>query len=312
MGGLRRFRPLCGVLLAIQACAGTDPPASSPAETPPAAAAVPETPTKAATSSSELPAVTGARGQNNILALEVTRAGFGPAGQAAPAGLRHYTVELRGISRVKADVSLEFRPFVFLQDERGCISRPQSNVQGLTRPFSESAAFSSKTLIEGQLAFLVPEDTRQVRLLVAPAKGDGIIVPAGPEFQPAWPAPIHTIDDGTTLRVHVLPTPAAPPALPKPPAGHDYIVLDVVVENLKATQGIEFQTSQQLRLIGPGKAFVQPAPVSGQLPCRLEDGDLVPPGHARRLMVVYELPIGAPRRLQYRGFEKDEATVDLQ
>jgi hypothetical protein len=33
---------------------------------------------------------------------------------------------------------------------------------------------------------------------------------------------------------------------------------------------------------------------------------------ARRLMLVYEMPAGTPRRLQYKGFEVNETTVDLK
>jgi hypothetical protein len=57
--------------------------------------------------------------------------------------------------------------------------------------------------------------------------------------------------------------------------------------------------------------FVQPSPLTTQLGCRLDDGDVIPPGHTRRLQAVYDMPAGEPRRLQYRGFEKEEATVDL-
>jgi hypothetical protein len=42
------------------------------------------------------------------------------------------------------------------------------------------------------------------------------------------------------------------------------------------------------------------------------DGDVIPPGHVRRFLLVYDMPAGAPRRLQYRGFEVDEASLDLE
>ena len=90
-----------------------------------------------------------------------------------------------------------------------------------------------------------------------------------------------------------------------------HVVLDFVIENLKSTQGIEFTTSQQLRLVDPQGAFVQLDASTKELGCRLEDGDVIPPGQARRFMASYELPAGAPLRLQYRGFEVEEATVDL-
>ena len=89
------------------------------------------------------------------------------------------------------------------------------------------------------------------------------------------------------------------------------VVLDFVIENLKSTQGIEFTTSQQLRLVDPEGKFVQLDASTKTLGCRLEDGDVVPPGQSRRFMAAYEFPAGAPLRLQYRGFEVEETSVDL-
>jgi len=45
-----------------------------------------------------------------------------------------------------------------------------------------------------------------------------------------------------------LPHPA-PARLGDAPAGHKYVLLDFVVENLRNTQGIEFATSQRLRRV---------------------------------------------------------------
>lgn len=110
----------------------------------------------------------------------------------------------------------------------------------------------------------------------------------------------------------MLPSPEPPPPLPPPAAGREHVVLDFVIENLKSTQGIEFTTSQQLRLALPDGNFVQASPLTKLIGCRLEDCDVIPPGHARRFLAVYDMLVGAPRRLQYRGFEIDEATVDVQ
>jgi hypothetical protein len=57
--------------------------------------------------------------------------------------------------------------------------------------------------------------------------------------------------------------------------------------------------------------FIQPAAATGELGCRLDDLDVVPPGHVRRLMAAYDVPAGTSMRLQYRGFEVDEISVDL-
>lgn len=256
--------------------------------------------------------VSGPPRANKYLQLGVTEAGF-DSGRSAPPGLRYYTVGLRGIGRSRGnDFLLEFQRFVFAQNEHGCISRPVPNATWLKRPFGKTAIFTSANPTEGQLAFLVPDDSLRIRVLIAPVGPGGLVVPAGKDFTPAWPTPIQTIEDGSTLRVLVLPSPALPAALPPPAAGRKQVVLDFVIENLKSTQGIEFTTSQQLRLIDQSGTFIQPSALTKQIGCRLDDGDVIPPGHSRRFQAVYDMPAGESRRLQYRGFEVDETTVDLE
>jgi hypothetical protein len=137
-------------------------------------------------------------------------------------------------------------------------------------------------------------------------------VPAGDDFKPAWPEPLHTIEDGTTMRILVLPSPATPAGLPPAAPGKELVMLDVVVQNLSADHGIEFQPSQQLRLIDAAGQFVMASPATQQIGCRMDDNDLIPPAQSRRVMAVYEMPAGTARRLQYRGFEKEETVVDLR
>lgn len=262
--------------------------------------------------SSEVAAITGTLRQNRFLKLMATEAGFvDPTDRTPPLGQRYYTIGLRGSSRSRSDVIIDIRKFVFAQDDRGCISRPEVSASWLSQPFGESAVFSANKLTDGQLAFPVPKDSSRFRVLIAPAEGEGLIVPVGRDFSPSWPTPTTTIEDGSTLRVIVLPEPEHTPALPPVTAEHEYVVLDFVIENLSTEQGIEFTTSQQLRLVDQSGKFVQPSAATQQIGCRLDDGDVVPPGHARRLQVVYDMPPGEPRRLQYRGFEVDEVTVDL-
>jgi hypothetical protein len=119
------------------------------------------------------------------------------------------------------------------------------------------------------------------------------------------------LEDGTTLRLLVLPASGRHTQLPSPPADRENVILDFVIENLRDDQGIEFSTTQQLRLIEPSGAFVQPSALTQQFGCRLDDGDVIPPRHSRRFLVAYEIPAGIPKRLQYRGFEVDETSVDL-
>lgn len=122
-----------------------------------------------------------------------------------------------------------------------------------------------------------------------------------------------TIDDGSTLKLHVLPSPAKPASLPAPASGREFVVLDVVIENLDAKRGIDFQGTMQLRLVDPAGAFIQPSsPLSSTLTCALGDTGVIPAGGPRRFACVYDVPAGMPRKLQYRGFEKDEVTVAIK
>jgi len=258
-------------------------------------------------------ALIGGVRQNDMLQLGVSEAGFGPAGREAPAGLRYYTVGLRGVSRSPTDiVDLPFDQSVFLQNDRGCVSQPERNVAELARPFGDNGSFLPTAPNEGQVAFLVPDDTKNVRLLIVPVRGGDIVLPAGAPFTPSYPAPLHTIQDGSTMRVLVLPTPGRPPSLPAPEAGREHVLLDLVVENLKPNKGIEFQTTQQLRLVDPSGGFIQPSPLSNELSCRMGDVGVVPGGNTRRFMLVYDVPAGMPLKLHFRGFEKDEAVVDIK
>lgn len=249
--------------------------------------------------------------QNSLLRLKVTGSGFDPAAPAAPPGQRYFTVALSGVGRSRSDVGIDVQRFVFAQDERGCISQPEADAPWLKNPLGAIPVFTAGRPTEGQIAFAVPDDSRQFRVLIAPAEIKSLAVPAGEDFTPSWPAPVSTIEDGTTLRVLVLPRGESSAANPRPAAGRMRVVLDFVIENLQSTQGIEFTTSQQLRLIDPQGKFVQLDASTNALGCRLEDGGIIPPGQARRLMAAYELPAGAPLRLQYRGFEVDETTIDL-
>lgn len=257
------------------------------------------------------PAVGPAR-QNDLMQLVLSEAGFSKTG-SPPAGQRYYTVGVRGVSRSPRDiVDLQPHQFFFLQNERGCVSQPERSAPGLTRPMGDTGSLPPTSANEAQLSFLVPEDTKQVRLLILPTRGGHITLPAGADFAPSWPAPQQTIQDGSTMKVHVLPTPRRPATLPAAAAGREFVVLDVVAESLKPNQGIDFQGTMQLRLMDPSGAFIQPSPLSNQLACTLGDEGVIPAGHARRFMYVYDVPAGMPLKLQYRGFEKDEVVVDIK
>ncbi len=199
----------------------------------------------------------------------------------------------------------------YVQTDQGCLASPGADRDGLFRPFGDEATFVPTGLNEGQMVFDVPAETRAVRLLVRAQRGGGLDVPAGTEFAPSWPTPVATITDGGTAVIHVLPKIAVPASLPTATDGRGRLAIDVVFENKSKASGIELQWIQ-LRLQTADGAYVDPSPLSAEVPCHLPDGGVIPPGTARRFTLMYELPDGAAAsRLQYRGFELQETTVDL-
>jgi hypothetical protein len=250
--------------------------------------------------------------RNTVVELAVTEASWSATDRPAPPGLRYYTLGLRGSSQSPTDiVELKFNDYAFLQNDQGCVAQPETDVSWLARPFAKLASFLPTAPNEGQLAFLVPSDTKSVRFLLRPVKGGALDLNVDDNFPPSWPAAARTIQDGSTMRVLVLPTPNRPATLPPAPAGREQVLLDVIIENLKPTQGIEFDGNQQLRLVDAAGGFHQPDPVSAQVPCRLTGEGVVPAGGSRRFMLVYAVPSGQSWRLEYRGFEKNE-TIDLK
>lgn len=257
------------------------------------------------------PSTLGPPRANAVVQLALTESGFRDSEPANASGLRAYVVGVRGTSRSLKDiVDVPLHKFAFLMNDQGCVAQPQKDPQDLSRPFGQVGSFPPTGANEGQLAFLIPANSRSARLLVRPAQGGAIDLVAGADFTPHWPTPAHTFIDGTTMKVHLLPAPARPAALPAATEGRRQVLVDVAIENLSKTQGIEFQTVQ-LRLALPDGNFADPSPLSGQVPCRLDGDGVVPAGGVRRFLLVYDVPADAAARVHFRGFELQEATADL-
>lgn len=257
------------------------------------------------------PPTLGPGRENKVLHLAVTESVFRQSDPPPPPGLRSYVLGLRGISRSWKDiVDVPFQQFVYLQTDQGCVVQPERDPSGLTRPFDSVGSFPPTSFNEGQLAFLVPADTKAVKLLFRPASYGGFDLPTASDFTPTWPKPAHTFVDGTTMRVHVLPAPATPSTLAPAAEGRRHVVLDVVVENLGSRSGIEFQPIQ-LRLVTPAGQFIEPSPASADVPCRLTGAGVIPASALRRFTLVYDIGSSEAARLHYRGFELNEETADL-
>ncbi|MEI6669004.1 MAG: hypothetical protein WCP29_12670 [Acidobacteriota bacterium] len=248
--------------------------------------------------------------KNTVLELAVTEASWSSTERPAPPGLRYYTVGVRGRSLSPTDiVEVKLDEYAFLQTDQGCVAQPEADAAWLARPLARLAPFLPTAPDEGQMVFLVPADAKGFKFLLRPKNGGALDLNLDDSAAPAWPAPVRTIQDGLTLRVLVLPSPARPAALPPAAAGHDQVVLDLVVENMKPTQGIEFNVAQQLRLLDGAGHIYPPDRLSAQLPCRLDGLGVIPAAGSRRFALVYDVPSGQTLRLEYRGFERSDTAA---
>ena len=72
---------------------------------------------------------------------------------------------------------------------------------------------------------------------------------------------------------------------------------------------------RRMSLYSPGSLMnfaIEPSPLSNQWPCHLGETGLIPAANARRFTLIFDVPAGMPRKLQYRGFEKDEVIVEIK
>ena len=268
-------------------------------------------PLKGQPSDAPQPKTIGPPVSNDLVELAVTGVSATANASSPPAGFKYVSVGLRGTSRSGANiVQLKMSDYAFLETEQAFIAQPDP-APSLARSFATTATFLPGAYNEGQLAFLVPADAQRTLLLLRPPQGGPIDLPAPDQVKPSWPTPIATIADGTTMRVNVLPGAPLPANLPPSDAGKQYVLVDLVAENLKPAQGIELQTDQQFRLMDSAGTLYPPAPQTSQLVFHPTGNSVVPANAARRIQLLYLVPTGQPVKLQYRGFEKTD-TVDLR
>jgi hypothetical protein len=268
-------------------------------------------PVKGTPADSPAPKTLAAAQQNELLELAVTEAGWATGGPKPPDGFRYFVVGLRGVSRSAGNiVQLELNKWMFLQTEQAFVAQPEVNAAWLKRPFIGLTPFLPAAPNEGQVAFLLPADAHQTMALLRPPGVGPIDLPAPDQVKATWPRAVATIADGGTLKINCLPAGALPTGLRPPPAGKQYRVLDVVVENL-TSKGVELQLVQQLRLQDGAGTFYPPVPDSSRLTFHPTGRNVVPASGARRLQLLYLVPAGQAMRLVYRGFEKTE-TIELR
>jgi hypothetical protein len=253
----------------------------------------------------------GASRSNSAVDLVVTGVNWanGPADRP---GTRTLIVGVKGISRKEAIADIPFGEWGFLQTDQGCVARPENRAEGVSRPLSPVGRFPPFAPSEGQLAFVVPADSKSATLMLRVREpGGSLDLPVVGNAKPAWPSPASTITDGDVLKVHRLPGTAVPAGVPPAPSGAERIALDLVVENLRAGDGIELQLGQQFRLVTPDGKRIAPSGDSAHAPCSLT-GDVVPAATSRRFTLVYDVPPGQPLQFEYRGFTVKSELVKVR
>ena len=253
----------------------------------------------------------GASRSNSAVDLAVTGANWANGPTDRP-GTRTLIVGMKGISRKEAIADIPFGEWGFLQTDQGCIARPENRAEGVSRPLSPMGRFPPFAPSEGQLAFVVPADSKSATLLLRVREpGGSLDLPVVGNAKPAWPSPESTITDGDVLKVHRLPGTAVPAGVPAASPGSERIALDFVVENLRAGTGIDLQLDQQFRLVTPDGKRITPSGDSARTPCSLT-GDVVPAGSSRRFTLVYDVPPGQPLQFEYRGFNVKSELVKVR
>ena len=250
------------------------------------------------------------RAANTLVDLALTGSSWSDAPVSAT-GMRTLIVGLRGISRQSAIVDVPFGQYAFLQTEHGCLTEPDPKAMGLTRQLAPLGRFLPFVPSEGELAFVVPADTKAAALLVRLQQGGPIDLAVLGTLKPAWPSPDVTITDGDVLRVLKLPGIAVPPWAPPARSGSERVALDLVVENIRSGAEIDLQPDQQFRLVGPDGKRYTPSPDSARAPCRMAR-NVVPAGSSRRFTLLYDVPPGEPLQFEYRGFKVKSELVNVR
>ena len=244
----------------------------------------------------------GSSRANEIVDLAITGTSWADAPDAAP-GMRTLVVGIKGISRQNALADVPFGEFGFLQTDQGCIAQPDESAPSVSRSLAPVGRFPPLVPSEGQLAFTVPTGTQGATFMLRASGAKPIDLLVLGNAAPQRPAARATVQDGSVLRVLLVGSGPAPAGLPAPPEGSQYLVVDYVVENLQAGQGVELQADPQFSLVdGAGQVYA-PDAASAALPCRLTGAGVVPAGGWRRFSLLYAVPAGQSLSVQYRGFE---------
>jgi hypothetical protein len=210
-------------------------------------------------------------------------------------------------------VQVALEDYAYLRDAQGTTFTPAKDVSAPGQ-FKGMVQFLPETAQRGALVFQVPAQHGALRLVVnlpgypplelnLPNTSTGGGAPAAVSQAPV----LFTISDGDTLDVQVHGMRAAPNlGDAQPEEGKRFLVLDLSLVS-KVNQGIEFQTSEQLKLLNGEEEILVDTNSMEKLSHPLNENSVVPAHGRGRFEIAFQAPADATKLvLYYRGFNREE------
>jgi len=234
---------------------------------------------------------------------------------SAPGGDMYAVVQLGCTGKSEGSlVQVELENYAYLRDPQGVTFTPAKDVSAPGQ-FKGTVQFLPETAQRGALVFQVPAQHGALTLLIklpgyAPleldlphtANGSGGVSAAA-----TLPPVLFTIADGETLDVQVHGVRMAPNlGDAQPEEGKRFLVLDLSLVST-VDQGIEFQTSEQLKLLNGEEEILADTDSMEKLSHPLKEDSVVPAHGRGRFEVAFQAPVNATKLvLYYRGFNREE------
>jgi hypothetical protein len=129
----------------------------------------------------------GPPASNDTLTLVITEAGWSEDAPAAAPGFRYFTVGVRTTGRIPGSLTMvDFAASLRLVTDKGQEIESQP-AAWLKRPFARPAAVLPGLPNEGQMAFLIPAETKSARIVFRSASGGALELPIPFPFGSAPP-----------------------------------------------------------------------------------------------------------------------------
>jgi hypothetical protein len=225
----------------------------------------------------------------------------------APSGQKYAEVSLsmRGLSQGNL---VRFDPTMYsvLRDSDG-YQYHVTQLNGLDDEFTPETQLLPNVSSQGVLGFLLPASHSALTL--------AINLPGYKPMEFALPntgssghigKPVVSIDDGDTLTLGVLGIKRVSSIGSNTPAsGQSYLVLDVLFTS-KVSDGIEFQTAEQLILLDGDRQITADPDALNALVHGLKENSVIPAHSQARFEVAYQVPVAENHfGIRYRGFQKE-------